>query len=103
MCLACIQGKMRRQSFPKFASTRSEKILEIAHSDVSKLDLKAKECVLVGYPEGVKGYKLWDMKKKNFFTSRDVIFEENILPFKEERHLSQSEEEMLCFILRTNK
>ncbi|GBO23507.1 hypothetical protein AVEN_48778-1 [Araneus ventricosus] len=34
----------------------------------SKLDPNAKECVLVGHPEGVKGYKLWYMKKKSFFT-----------------------------------
>ncbi|GBM87359.1 hypothetical protein AVEN_112786-1 [Araneus ventricosus] len=63
-----------------------------SHSIQNKLHSKAKECVLVGYPEGVKGYKLWDLKKKSFFTSRDVIFEENIFPFKEERHQNQSEE-----------
>ncbi|GBN86352.1 hypothetical protein AVEN_200627-1 [Araneus ventricosus] len=51
-----------------------------SHSVQSKLDTKTKECVLVGYPEGVKGYKLWDIKKKLLY-NRDVIFEENIFPF----------------------
>ncbi|GBL84613.1 hypothetical protein AVEN_191076-1 [Araneus ventricosus] len=33
------------------------------------------------------------MKNKSFFINRDVIFEENILPLKEERYLNHSEEE----------
>jgi hypothetical protein len=26
----------------------------------SKLDKKASKCILIGYKEGMKGYKLWD-------------------------------------------
>lgn len=48
----------------------------------TKLDPKATECVLVGYPEGVKGYKLWDRKTDKFFLSRNVVFDENISPCK---------------------
>lgn len=44
----------------------------------TKLDPKAIECVLVGYPEGVKGYKLWDMRNDEFFLSRDVVFDEDV-------------------------
>jgi hypothetical protein len=36
----------------------------------------------VGYPNGIKGYKLYDLTKKQFFVSRDVTFEENIFPLK---------------------
>lgn len=53
-----------------------------AQSTTSKLEARANEYVMVGYPEGVKGYKLYDRKTKRFFISRDVIFEEKIFPFK---------------------
>lgn len=47
-----------------------------------KLDPKAEECVLVGYPEGVKGYKLWNLEDDRFFVSRDVSFDEGYFPCK---------------------
>ena len=31
-----------------------------------KLDAKAHRAIFVGYPPGVKGYKLYDLKKKKF-------------------------------------
>lgn len=36
------------------------------------------KCVFLGYPEGVKGYKLWciDMKPPKAIISRDVVFNE---------------------------
>ena len=42
-----------------------------------KLDAKACKSIFVGYPPGVKGYKLYDLEKK-FVVSRDVqFFEQN--------------------------
>lgn len=35
--------------------------------------------------EGIKGYKLWNLNKKRFLISRDVIFEEHMFPFKSEQ------------------
>lgn len=46
-----------------------------------KLDLKAEERLLVGYPEGVKGYKLWNFKD-HFCVSRDISFDEDYSPCK---------------------
>ena len=42
----------------------------------SKLDLKSRKCVFLGFEKGVKGYRLWDPILKKMVTSRDVIFDE---------------------------
>ena len=46
-----------------------------------KLDQKAKSCILVGYGEETKGYRLYDANKKKVILSRDVIFNEDEFGF----------------------
>ena len=43
----------------------------------TKLGVKSRECIFMGYPEGVKGYRVRDRSSSTFFNSRDVIFDES--------------------------
>ncbi|GJU48849.1 hypothetical protein Tco_1218404 [Tanacetum coccineum] len=38
--------------------------------------------VLWGYPQGTKGYKIYDIEDRKIIVSRDVSFMENVFPFK---------------------
>lgn len=42
---------------------------------------RSRTCVFIGYPQGVKGYKWYDINEKQVFISRNVVFHENVFPF----------------------
>ena len=44
----------------------------------TKLGPRSRECLFMGYPDGVKGYRVRDLTTGAFFNSRDVIFDENL-------------------------
>ncbi|XP_074306349.1 uncharacterized protein LOC141641591 [Silene latifolia] len=47
-----------------------------------KFAAKGRKCVFIGYPYGQKGYTLYDLQQHVTFVARDVIFQEEVFPFK---------------------
>ena len=50
--------------------------MHVPKKKTRKLDIKSKKCIFIGYKDGVKGYKLWNLITKKIVYSRDVIFKE---------------------------
>ena len=44
----------------------------------TKLSPHVCQAIFMGYPEGIKGYHVWDKTSQVFFIARDVEFNENI-------------------------
>ena len=42
-----------------------------------KLDARSRKMVFLGFPRGIKGYRLWDPLEKKIVISRDVTFDKN--------------------------
>ena len=42
---------------------------------------RANRCVFLGYPTGIKGYKVLDLDTRTISVSRDIVFYESIFPF----------------------
>ncbi|KAL0315377.1 UNVERIFIED_CONTAM: Retrovirus-related Pol polyprotein from transposon TNT 1-94 [Sesamum radiatum] len=48
--------------------------VHVPNDERSKLDLKSKHCIFLGYKKGVKGYKFWDPVTRKMVISRDAVF-----------------------------
>ena len=46
-----------------------------------KFEARGRPGIFLGYPQGTKGYKIFDIKNKKIIVSRDVRFHENQFPF----------------------
>lgn len=50
------------------------------HRDKDKFGDRSRKCLFVGYPYGKKAWNVYDLETNEFFTSRDVIFREDVFP-----------------------
>jgi len=46
-----------------------------------KFTSRSRKCVLLGYPFGIKGWRVCDLETHEIFVSRNVIFCEDLFPF----------------------
>jgi len=44
----------------------------------NKLESKSKKCIFIGFTKGVKDFRLWDLESRSIFTSRDMVFDDNV-------------------------
>ncbi|XP_035842144.1 uncharacterized protein LOC118488849 [Helianthus annuus] len=51
-------------------------------NEPDKFAYHADKCILIGYSNVKKGYKLWSLDERKVFYSRDVKFYEHVYPFK---------------------
>lgn len=69
---------------PAFTQLRVFGCLCFAHNldhHGDKFASRSRRCVFLGYTYGKKGWRLYDLEREVVFTSRDVVFQEDVFPY----------------------
>ena len=80
---------------PDYSHLRVFGCVAYAHMSQGKLEPWAKKCMFVGYPFGVKGYKLWysvDGVSKSLI-SREVVFKEDLMYMEVNNQVDENSQE----------
>ncbi|CAL1356196.1 unnamed protein product [Linum trigynum] len=78
---------------PKYDHLRTLGCLVYAkdtHHHLDKFAARGRPGIFIGYPATQKGYRIYDLEKKQIYTSRDVVFVEHVFPYKESSLSSHS-------------
>lgn len=89
----CWYGKRPNVSHLRIFGTKA--FTHIPDAERKKLDAKSRECILVGYSETQKGYRLWDTSSRKILVSRDVLFDEQLTPSLTDSESQQVDEASL--------
>ena len=77
---------------PSLDRLRVFSCLAYAHIRPDKVKPRALRCMFLGYPEGVKAYRLWYLEPshRRCITSQDVVFNEAEMAFKKTDDIGRS-------------
>ena len=78
---------------PDYSHMKRFGCLVYYHVEQGKLKPRAKKGVFMGYPQGVKGYRIWSIEDKKCVVSRDVKFREDVL-YKDIGKMSEAEKDV---------
>lgn len=70
---------------PSFSEVRvfgSSCYAHLRSRDKDKFGPRSRHCIFVGYPFGKKGWRVFDLATEEYFVSHDVVFQEDVFPFK---------------------
>ena len=66
---------------------------------MQNLTPRARLCAFIGYPTGIKGYKLFVLHTKQIFVSCDVVFHETTFPFHSAMPITQLQDPVPNLVL----
>jgi hypothetical protein len=74
--------------------------VHVPKENMSKLDKKVEKCIFIGYKDGLKCYKIWNLETKKVVYNQYVVFREMKNVVKQEVLPSKEEPEKIEFYLR---
>nr|AAC62132.1 copia-like retroelement pol polyprotein [Arabidopsis thaliana] len=74
-----IPEELWTSAVPNFSGLKRFGCVVYVYSQEGKLDPRAKKGVFVGYPNGVKGFRVWMIEEERCSISRNVVFREDVM------------------------